>query len=89
MNSIKLDLLLHDLDLEIQLVERLGHRPELSDGVMDKSPAFAAVVKLQTSVRLVVAKVGGSSKSVRGKHRFINLCVLCNEEYCTMCEVYM
>lgn len=61
-NSVKLDLLLKDLNLKVDLVEGLRHGLELPNRVVDKSPALAPVMQDEAVVGLVVAVVRRSSK---------------------------
>ena len=63
MDRVELDLLVHDLDLQLDLVEGLCHGLELAHGVVHEPATLAPVVKVETRIRLVVAEVGRGSKS--------------------------
>jgi hypothetical protein len=56
-NCVKLNLLIHNFDLQFDLVEGLGDGLQLADGVVDEAATFASVVKMETGFGLVVAKV--------------------------------
>lgn len=58
MDGVKLNLLVHDLDLQLQLVEGLSHGLELADGVVNEAATFASVVEVEAGLGLVVAEVG-------------------------------
>ena len=64
MDGVKLDLLLEDFDLEVDLVEGLGHRLELADCVVDESTPLASVMQNQSGISLVIAVVGRRSESI-------------------------
>jgi hypothetical protein len=57
MDRVKLDLLIHDFDLQFDLVEGLGHGLQLADGVVDEAATFASVVKVKSGLSFVVAEV--------------------------------
>ena len=61
MYGIKLDLLIQNLNLQLELEKGLCHRPELTYGIVDEPPALAPVVQLKASVSFVIAEVGGGS----------------------------
>jgi hypothetical protein len=57
MDRVKFDFLIHDFDLQFDLVEGLGHGLQLADGVVDEAATFASVVKVKSCFGLVVAEV--------------------------------
>ena len=59
MNSVKDDFLVDDFDVEVQVVECLGHGFQLTYGVMDEPTSLAPVMELKTLCSFIVTKVGG------------------------------
>ena len=57
MNSVKDDFLVDDFDVEVQVVECLGHGFQLTYGVMDEPTSLAPVMELKTLSSFIVAKV--------------------------------
>lgn len=66
-NRVELDLLIQDFYLKVELVEGLGHGPQLADSVVDETPPLATIVQLQAVVGLVVAEVGGGAKPAQSQ----------------------
>jgi hypothetical protein len=64
-DRIKFDFLIHNFDLQFDLVEGLGHSFQLADGVVDEAATFASVVKVKTGLGFVVAEVRRSPESLR------------------------
>ena len=69
-DGVELDLLVEDLDLQVQLEERVRHGPQLADGVVDEAAPLAAVVQLEAGVGLVVAEVGGGADPAEKKEHY-------------------
>jgi hypothetical protein len=65
MDRVKFDLLVHNFDLQFDLVEGLGDGLQLADGVVNEAATFASVVKVKTGFGLVVAEVRRSPQSLR------------------------
>jgi hypothetical protein len=57
MDRVEFDLLIHDFDLQFDLVEGFGHGLQLADGVVDEAATFASVVKMKSGLGFVVAEV--------------------------------
>ena len=57
MNSVKNDLLVDHFNVEVQVVESLGHGFQLTYGVMDEPSSLAPAMELKTLCSFIVTKV--------------------------------
>ena len=57
MDCVKDDFLIDDFDVEVQVVECLGHGFQLTYSVVDKPTSLAPVMELKTLSSFIVAKV--------------------------------
>ena len=57
MDCVKDDFLIDDFDVEVQVVECLGHCFQLTYGIMDEPTSLAPVMELKTLSSFIVAKV--------------------------------
>ena len=65
MDGVKHHFLADDLNLQVEVVKRLGHCFQLAHGVVGESPPLAPVVELEAVRRLIVAKIRGSLDPVK------------------------